>query len=318
MDRRRALAALLIASTCVAGVCVAASPSAEFPIREARWVAPEARLDVLNEMPSACLAIPSDAAAFRSMMTGMAAFRTPLLLGGQAARAGMSCNSCHVNGTGNTHFRFPGLSGADGTADVTSSIMSSHRGDRVFNPKTIPDLATGLPQISRDPGSPALRTFIRGLVVEEFDGPEPSPATLDGLAAYVRALGGKMCRTIPSEAASSGLALTEATGILWLANAALESGDAATAALMVGSARSTLGRAYERFADPSLASERVTIERLDDDLRAIREGLGRDKQLSLEAILTWSKSAEAAKAKLAAAEPRSLYNREKLSEALKH
>jgi hypothetical protein len=316
MDRRRALAALLIGGAFAAGVCAAARPSAEIPIREARWIAPEARLDVLNEMPSACLTIPSEPAAFRSMMTGMAAFRTPLLLGGQAARAGMSCNSCHVNGTGNAHFRFPGLSGADGTADVTSSIMSSHRGDGVFNPKIIPNLAGGAPQISRDPDSPALRTFIRGLVVEEFDGAEPSPATLDGLAVYVRALGGKKCRTIPSEAASSGLALTEATGILWLANAALESGDAATAALMVGSARSTLGRAYERFADPSLTSERATIERLDDDLRAIREGLGRGNQASLAAILIWSKSAEAAKANLAAAEPRSLYNRAKLSEAL--
>src|SRR5687768_90851 len=70
---------------------------------------------------------------------------------------------------GNPDFLFPGLSGAVGTADVTSSIMSSHRGDGTINPKPIPDLA-GPPAeriVSRAAESRALESFIRGLIVEE-------------------------------------------------------------------------------------------------------------------------------------------------------
>ena len=74
--------------------------------------------------------------------------------------------------------------------------MSSHRGDGIFNPKPIPDLA-GDPaklKISRDPRKTDLRTFIHGLITQEFDGPEPPPAVLDGLAAYVRSLSPDACR----------------------------------------------------------------------------------------------------------------------------
>ncbi|MGF7473737.1 hypothetical protein WFJ45_23635, partial [Salmonella enterica subsp. enterica serovar Minnesota] len=73
-----------------------------------------------------------------SARIGRAAFNSPLLLGGQAARAGLSCASCHRNGRGNPDFHFPGISGAPGTADVTASLLSSHRGDGQFNPKPIP------------------------------------------------------------------------------------------------------------------------------------------------------------------------------------
>ena len=93
-------------------------------------------------------------------------------------------------------FHFPGISGAPGTADVTASLMSSHRGDGIFNPRPIPDLA-GDParlKVSRDPRREDLKRFIHGLVTQEFDGPEPSAAVLDGLTNYVRSLSARACR----------------------------------------------------------------------------------------------------------------------------
>ena len=159
-------------------------------MRAARWLPPERQAHRLAYEPTECLAPAADARALRRIAIGRAAFRTPLLLGGQAARAGLSCDSCHRNGRGNPDFRFPGLSGAPGTADVTSSLMSSHRGDGRSNPTLIPDLSgpAHALKVSRDPSARALEAFIRGLIVEEFDGPEPTAMTLDGLAGYVRAL----------------------------------------------------------------------------------------------------------------------------------
>ena len=126
--------------------------------------------------------MPADPAERARIEVGRAAFRTPLLLGGQAARLGLSCESCHANGRGNPAFRFPGLSGAPGTADVTAPLMSARRGDEVFDPRPIPDLAAP-GKVARVRGDPALGAFVRGLIVEEFDGREPPPAVLDGLVA---------------------------------------------------------------------------------------------------------------------------------------
>ena len=97
---------------------------------------------------------------------------------------------CHRDGRTNPDFQFPGVSGAAGTADVTDSLFSSHRGDGLDNPKPIPDLSAPKEKLKIDqaPLSRALETFIHGLVTQEFDGPEPTPAVLEGLADYVRAL----------------------------------------------------------------------------------------------------------------------------------
>nr|QQZ49991.1 hypothetical protein JKL49_25640 [Phenylobacterium glaciei] len=61
--------------------------------------------------------------------------------GGQAARAGVACETCHRSGRSNPDFLFPGVSGPPGSADVTSSLFSSHRGDGIDDPVPIPDLS---------------------------------------------------------------------------------------------------------------------------------------------------------------------------------
>ncbi|HEX6072552.1 MAG TPA: hypothetical protein VFY95_06060, partial [Sphingomicrobium sp.] len=192
MDQGQARAGVLIAA---ALLLLAADKPAGIPIREVRWLAAGVPVETVNRLPAECSRLPSGARARRSAEIGRVMFRAPLLLGGQAARVGLSCSSCHLNGRGNPDFHFPGISGTAGTADVTASLLSSHRGDGIFNPKPIPDLAANPAKriVSRDPAKPDLDRFIHGLITQEFDGPEPPPAILDGVAAYVRSIARENC-----------------------------------------------------------------------------------------------------------------------------
>ena len=201
MDQGRARAAILIG----AAALVAADSPTQLPIRDVRWLAAGVPVERVNELPPECYRPPTELKERRSAEIGRVAFRAPLLLGGQAARVGLSCSSCHRNGRTNPDFHFPGVSGGPGTADVTTSILSSHRGDGTFNPKPIPDLA-GDPAkriVTRDRGKRDLAKFIDGLITQEFDGPEPPHKVLDGLAAYVRAIA-------PSNCGSGEIGVTDA------------------------------------------------------------------------------------------------------------
>lgn len=268
MDTGRALARFLNALP-LALLLGAAADGPDVPIREARWLAPGKVYEGLTREPSECLARPADRAERRRTAIGRVAFRTPLLLGGQAARAGLSCASCHRNGRGNPDFLFPGLSGPPGTADITASLMSSHRGDGRFNPKPIPDLSGPREalKISQDRREPALETFIRGLVAEEFDGPEPAPEVIDGLAAYVRALRPEACGpgdrrvTLASRLAMVGEAAELGAG---------EEGE--TRRLLFAAARSQLGAIDERFSSPGGEPARAVLREADRELRALRSG----------------------------------------------
>jgi hypothetical protein len=228
-----------------------------------------------------------------------------LLLGGQAARAGMSCATCHRNGRDNPAFLFPGLSGAPGTADVTSSLMSSHRGDHVDNPKPIPDL--GGPRarlkVSRDPADPALAHFIHGLVTEEFDGPEPSPEILASLAAYVRALRPEGCGGA-DRPIRLGERIEEVEEAVTLARGA----KGETRRLLLAAARSTLGAVDERFRLPGLERDRKGLRAADRILNAMR--LGQTK------FDTWDRSWPAQKRLLLGDESRSLFSPHVLQRAL--
>lgn len=304
MDRRGALAALFL-------IAVGAAAPA-LPIKEAQWIDPPARLEALTRQPRECLALPRDAGTRAQVAAGRALFRTPLLLGGQAARAGLSCASCHANGRGNPHFRFPGVSGEPGTADVTASLFSSHRGDGVFNPRPIPDLARDAPKVSRDPADPALRQFIRGLIVEEFDGLEPPPAALDGLTAYVRALRNDACPAQLSEPRTLEGELGETALTVFAAEQMIAAGDAATARLLLASARSSLGRADERL--DGRKAVRKQLAKLDDGLKDAQTELG--GQGVVERLQIWAGEFGRARVDLKRASNGSLYNSQRLRNAL--
>lgn len=118
---------------------------------------------------------------------GDLAFNSSLILGGPARRAGMSCGTCHVNGAGNSKLYIPGMSSRPGTFDTTGPLFNPKADNHVRDPVRIPSLrgARYLAPYGNDGRIASLRDFVRNVVVNEFDGPEPSPAILDAIVAYI-------------------------------------------------------------------------------------------------------------------------------------
>ena len=309
MDRRwrrtRALAVAVAASACLAA-------DAAPPIRAMLWVAPDAdRVRIFSTAPTECLRRPRDPEAALAVEVGRAAFRTPTLLGGQAARARLTCESCHRSGRDNPDFQFPGASGAPGSADVTLSLFSSHRGNGVHDPRPIPDLSGPRDRLKVAPAD--LPEFIRGLIVEEFDGPQPSPATLAGLAAYVVALEPAACPRNARTPVTLSAVMGDTRRALLAARAELVRDDRPTALLIIATARAQLGLIDERYA--ALPAERARLRAADAGLAALQSAV-RDQRTQGPAQLDrWLKNATVLEAALAVREPRSLFNRAQLARA---
>ena len=312
MDRRQGLTGVLITTAAVL-LCAAAAP-AGLPLREARWlVSPDIAAD-LTHQPAECRSRYPDRALQLSAEIGRIAFRAPLLLGGQAARAGLSCSSCHRDGRTNVHFHFPGISGDPGTADVTASLMSSHRGDDIFNPKPIPDLA-GDPaklKVSRDPRKDDLRNFIHGLVTQEFDGPEPPPAVLDGVVAYVRSLSAANCRGPQTVAVRLEPMLDDVETAVRLAEEEYATGDQQSARVMLAAARSQLGAIDERFDLPGGKDNRTLLRQADSELKSIELADPASRSMFHEWQAKWPARAR----QLRIAEPQSLFSEPVIRRAL--
>ena len=308
MDRWRRPALGFIAAGLA--VLIGAAAGGDPPLRAMRWLA--GRSDVARDLgskPAECLGPAADARQAYLIELGRAAFSTPMLVGGQAARAGLACEGCHQNGRNNPDFHFPGLSGPSGTADITSSLFSSHRGDGVDNPSPIADL--GGPKsrlvIDQTSGSRALETFVHGLVTEEFDGPEPAPAVIDGLAAYLRAQDPKVCAGTPRIPVTLASSLDEARRAVRAGQAALNLGEGTAAILMVQAARSQLALVHERYDGQALARDRLLIKAADLDLSAALEAIRKGKVDGPERLVLWqARSAEWQK-RLERDEPRSLF-----------
>ncbi len=303
---RRAALGLALGALTAVGAWAATVPA----LRALRWLSPNADLvRALGSRPGECLSAAPDRDTAYRIEIGRAAFRSPLLLGGQAARAGLACESCHREGRNNLDFQFPGVSGPPGTADVTSSLFSSRRGDGIDNPKPIPDLggpASGL-RVSRAPGDPALETFIHGLITDEFDGAEPPPAVLDGLAAYVRALKPAACPSEPAQPLRAADLVEDARRAVRAGRAALDRGDPATAIVMIQAARGRLGLVFERYDRPDLAPQRAALTIADRDLAAVLVRLRARDPVAPARMDAWLRGSNDWEPGLVAAEPRSLF-----------
>ncbi|HLY91240.1 MAG TPA: hypothetical protein VKQ27_19810, partial [Acetobacteraceae bacterium] len=236
-----------------------------------------------------CITLPHSAEARYAVEVGRVAFRTPMLLGGQAARAGLACESCHRNGRTNPVFSFPGLSGAPGTADVTSALFSTRRDDGIDNPRPIPDLGGDKHRlrIDQSTASGALPAFIHGLVVDEFDGHEPPAAVLAGLAAYVRAMDPASCAHKDAVPVTAEGLITEAGRAVRAAVMALDHNDPATAILMVEGARWQLGLIDERYALPGLEPQRALIRSAALDLTAALAAIRIDGHSARDQLTAW-------------------------------
>ena len=117
---------------------------------------------------------------------GELAFRSSDILGGNARRAGLSCDACHPAGDANLHFFIPGLSRKPGTVDVSHALWNRAADDGLDNPISIPSLrgiGETAPYGFRGRFA-SLRDFTRRVIVTEFAGVEPPPALLDALVEF--------------------------------------------------------------------------------------------------------------------------------------
>ncbi|HXV01616.1 MAG TPA: hypothetical protein VG166_14075 [Caulobacteraceae bacterium] len=316
MDRpRRRPGLLILAAAGVLAGALAAGP----PLRALRWLAPGADGSrILTRRPTECLAIPADPNSAYLVEVGRAAFRTPLILGGPAARAGLACETCHRGGRRNEDFDFPGLSGGPGTADVTSFLFSSHRGDHVDNPKSIPDLSgsKAVLKVSQSAGSPDLERFIHGLITEEFDGAEPPPTVLTGLAAYVRALSPGACPAHEEESVSAAADLADARRAVRTALVALARHDSATAVVMAGAARSMMGILAERYGAAPTSADVAVLRTADLDLAAAISDIRRADPAATAGLEAWLARSREWGPRILADESRSYYDRSVLAAAI--
>jgi hypothetical protein len=119
---------------------------------------------------------------------GDIAFSSPSILGGVARQAGISCNTCHVNGASNPKLFVRGMSKHPGTFDTTGPLFNPKADNSFVDPVRIPSLrgARYLAPYGNDGRTASLRDFVRNVIVNEFAGSEPSPVILDAIVAYIQ------------------------------------------------------------------------------------------------------------------------------------
>lgn len=303
-------AALLLGLAACAGEPDAAPPLTSDSLRALRWLAPGAdRVMALTTQPVACRdsqepfsVIGGNSGAFSTTDVGRIAFESPALLGGAAGRMGLSCSSCHVNGRGNPDFFVAGVSGAPGTADVTSSLFSKVRGNDAVDPMPIPDISARDGTQIRDRLGPEFRAKVHGLIVEEFDGQEPGERIMSAIVDYMAGLA--LC---PDPAVRGPVTPDTDLDAARTAFAIAQASYGADRRLMVRAARERLERVHERFPAADHADVREALLAASEALSAWLDGA--DPALARQAL-------DAAAQKAAAKATASLYAPDILRAAL--
>ena len=117
-------------------------PAAAFPVD-----GDQTALPVKTELNEDALDKPRE--VFRSEIVGRKsylislgnlAFSSPAILGGVARQAGVSCETCHVNGAGNAKFFMPNMSTRPGNFDTTGPLFNPNANNQVLDPVRIPSL----------------------------------------------------------------------------------------------------------------------------------------------------------------------------------
>lgn len=118
---------------------------------------------------------------------GDMAFDSSFIFGEPARSLGVNCNTCHNKSITNPLFFIPGLSARPGGMDVSNSFFAPHANNGHFDHLDSPDLR-GIrftAPYGRNGRIGSLREFVRNVIVNEFNGPEPDPMLLDGMVAYM-------------------------------------------------------------------------------------------------------------------------------------
>ena len=174
-----------------AGLIVASLPAVNFPVRAAEGILPPAANlnETAIELPREIFHSEASGGKKPYMATlGDMAFGSPAILGPAARRAGISCETCHVEGANNAQFYIPGMSTRPGTFDTTGPLFNPKADDGVFDVLTIPSLrgARSFAPYGHNGRTASLRDFVRNVIVVEFGGDEPAPDILDAIVIYIQ------------------------------------------------------------------------------------------------------------------------------------
>lgn len=245
--------------------------AADNPIRQPKFLAWEKSdaSSIGTRRTTECLNTTHEMAA---ITLGRIAFNSPRLLGGQAGRMGLSCNSCHLAGRNNERFFIEQFSDQPGTVDVTHAFFSLHSEDQRFNPVVIPNLSDRSQLSVPQTDGVKFAAHIHKLITMEFDGQPPIPPVLDGLLTYMRALDQKNCQIArESETLESHIAITKET--LELLSLPAVSEDKALTSFLLKSFRAQLEVLYDanRTAEPELDAQIIQLSRQAEGLMVSKQ-----------------------------------------------
>ena len=298
---RRSDAALVAVLLALTSFATAAQTAAD----EIRWLPPgsETAADRIERPPE-----HADRTGFYVEL-GRLAFRSPLILGGNARRAGLSCDSCHINGHGNARFFVPALSDAPGRVDVSHSLWNPLAEDSIANPKPIPDLhgVRSRHRLGGDGRFASVREFVRHAIVVEFAGDEPAPWLLDALVAYLQALAPVPAGSEAAESVTLAGDLAAIARHVEVLERVLADERTALADPIIDMIRGRLGPVHARFPDTEAA--RAVIEGWARDLQAIAaQAQTGDWPAARAAAATLRRALQRPPAALTSALPGSLYD----------
>lgn len=288
------------------------SVGAEAGFPQLQWLHSSAdRLQHLSFSPVECLGQPANAEQLFLIEVGRQAFRSPALLGGQAARAGLSCQGCHINGHGHSTFYIEGLSGDMGTVDVTTAVFSEIRGDGVHNPVTIPSLVDIFQKASFGTVAPnaSLSDFVEALIVEEFAGEAPSAIQLKALVAYLQALRSS-CSTTAAGLNNLDQQLLNISRSVNVLEQAYENGEPSLANFLLLTTQHELSTLYQRFTLEETAEAGQNIINMSRRLGELKDNS--EGSVFLDTLASWAADWQAFTLELRAQESKSLYQPEVL------
>ena len=188
---------------------------------------------------------------------GRVAFRSPTLLGGLAAREGMSCNSCHLSGGTNRHFFVDGVSSSPGTFDPTNSLFSTHTEDGIENAVPIPMLY-GVAKTAPYPSDGRFATLdqmVTHVIEDEFDGLKPPEKVKLALLTYVSTLEAPI--TAEPVALTPHADLGDVARMVDLMARATSQRDGQVFLFVANAARRQLGLIHNRFTNAQPLQQRL-------------------------------------------------------------
>lgn len=253
--------------------------------------------------------------AYWQFELGRIAFRTPALLGGLAAREGMSCHSCHQSGGTNRHFFVDGLSSKPGTFDPTNALFSTHTDDGIDNPVPIPTLynVTNTAPYPSDGRFPSLDQMVTHVIEEEFDGLSPPHRVSQGLLTYLSTL--RKPASDQQQAISPLTDLDDIRRMLGVMARAIDDEDVDVFEFVANATRRKLGTIHNRYFNAEDIGERLL--RWSTGIKKAREFVAADRSsdasVELEKIEKSLNRSDDFNAGMAA----SLYDQTTLSEYIK-